>query len=221
MDMLYTAEELDSFLSDRPGKTIVCFRKDGCLSCMKVSALIPFLDSDDRHAVYFDCSIGYDESKTFGVSSTPVWLLFEDGRQTASVHPSHDDDELWDFLTECAGLDILRPIFDLALEQGRAYAKKAQAAIAELMFRSKDDESGIVSAAVLKICKACIDRPESEFDCCIDEQIDYCISRLQKFMDEPDEDTDARRDAIAQIREKKAEIRDELLKAKSQSKEED
>lgn len=207
-----TAKELNDVLTSYGGRLLVCFWKNACPGCMKISKLLPLIEDDGCRIIRFDCSNGYDESSEFGVDSTPVWHLYEDGSKVSSIHPASDDEDLWEFLTETAGVDILRPIFDLALEQGLAYAKRVQSAIAELMFRSKDDCDGIVTAAVLKICRACESVAVEDIDSCIDEQTERCIRRL-KNMDSDDE-AEVRNEAIEKIIGKKEEIREQLIEAK-------
>ena len=195
------------------GRLLVCFWKNACPGCMKVSKLMPLLESDSCRIIRFDCSNGYDEASAFGVTAVPVWQLYENGRNAGSIRPARDDEELWEFLTETAGADILRPFFDLALDQGRAYAKRVQEAISELMFRSKDDCDGIVTSAVLKICRACESVAAEETDSCIDEQIAHCIRRLRGM--DADGDTEVRSEAIEKILGKKEEIRTRLEEVKN------
>lgn len=214
MEDINTAKELEDVLAADRGRLIVCFWKNACPGCMKVSKLLPLIESDRCKIIRFDCSNGYDEASEFGVNATPIWHLYEDGGKVSSISPAHDDEDLWEFLTETAGVDILRPFFDLALDQGRAYAKRVQSAIAEIMFRSKDDCDGIVTAAVLKICRACESVALEDIDSCIDEQTERCIRRL-KDMDS-DGDTEIRNEAIEKILGKKEEIRDQLIEVKMQ-----
>ena len=102
--------------------------------------------------------------------------------------------------------------YDIALDQGRAYAKRVQSAIAELMFCSEDDCDGIVTAAALKICRACESVSVEDIDSCIDEQAAVCIRRLRDM--DPDGDTETRNEAIEKILGKKEEIRTQLAEAK-------
>ena len=213
MEDINTAKELNDVLASDGGRLLVCFWKNACPGCMKVSKLLPLIEGDDCRIIRFDCSNGYDEASEYGINATPVWHLYEDGSKTGSIHPASDDEDLWEFLTETAGLDILRPFFDIALDQGRAYAKRVQSAIAELMFRSEDDCDGIVTAAVLKICRACESVSVEDIDSCIDEHAARCIRRLRDM--DSDGDTEIRSEAIEKILGKKEEIRTQLAEAKN------
>ena len=172
---------------------------------MKVSKLLPLLESNCLPVISFDCTVGMAEAKTLGVQGTPRWLLFENGKIKAEIQPAADDDALWEFLTEKAGVDLLRPIFDMALEKGRAYTRQMQDAVAEIMFRSGDDDEGILSAARLKITKACVEASEDEMESCIEAQIRRCESRLRERMTQKGQ-TEARITALEKLPDLKEEI---------------
>ena len=205
MQTIITKQELYTQLETYSGLVLVIFWKRGCPGCMKVSKLLPLLESNCLPVISFDCTVGMAEAKTLGVQGTPRWLLFENGKIKAEIQPAADDDALWEFLTEKAGVDLLRPIFDMALEKGRAYTRQMQDAVAEIMFRSGDDDEGILSAARLKITKACVEASEDEMESCIEAQIRRCESRLRERMTQKGQ-TEARITALEKLPDLKEEI---------------
>lgn len=178
---------------------------------MKVSKLIPLLEKDTVPLLGFDCSDGMEEAKTLGINGTPQWVLFENGEKTIVINPAADRDELYAFLTERVGFSLLRPIFDMALDEGEVYADQVQDAIAEIMFRSRDDGNDILAAARLKILKACIETPADVMGECLDAQIARCSKRLQERLEQPDGDTEARRFAIESLPSLKDDLWRELM----------
>lgn len=205
MQTIITKQELYTLLETYSGLVLVIFWKRGCPGCMKVSKLLPLLENNGLSIIRFDCTDGMEEAKVLGVQGTPRWLLFENGKTKAEIQPAADDDALWEFLTEKAGVDILRPVFDMALEEGKAYVRQMQDAVAEIMFRSGDDEDGIISAARLKISKACVEASEDEMESCIEAQIRRCESRLRERMTQKGE-TKARITALKKLPDLKEEI---------------
>ena len=73
--------------------------------------------------------------------------------------------------------------------------------------------AGIVTAAVLKICRACESVSVEDMDSCIDEQAAACIRRLRDM--DTDGGTEIRNEAIEKILGKKEEIRTQLAEAKN------
>lgn len=128
-------------------------------------------------------------------------MLFEDGEKTDAIIPAADRDELYTFLTGRAGFSILSPAFEMALDEGEIYANQMQDAIAEIMFRSKNDGNDIIAASRLKILKACVETPSDQMSECLDAQIDRCMERLRERMKLDDGGTDGRNGGIAVTKE--------------------
>jgi hypothetical protein len=182
---------------------------------MMVSKLIPILEDGTVPLFGFDCSEGMYDAHTLGVYCTPQWVLYEYSKKRAEINPAADRDELYDFLTEQVGFSLLRPIFEMALDDGEVYAKKIRDAIVEIMFRSKDDESTIVAAARLKILKACVETPADRREECLNAQVARCTELLQERIAQPDGETEARLTALKIL----PSLRDSLLQELTQRKE--
>ena len=212
LESVATIAELHALISAHR-RLLVCFWRRGCPGCMAVSRLMPLLD-DGPPLTGFDCTGRMEEAKAFGAPGAPFWALFENGALTAGIIPSGDRDALWDFLTRRCGFSLLRPLFELALDEGRAYAERTRDAMAELMFRSKDDGNGILSAARLKILQACAELEGDALALCLSEQTGRCESRLRERMAAPEGDTEARREALSRL----PALRDELLRELSERK---
>ena len=205
MQSIATKQELHKWLDEHGGQALVVFWKRGCPGCMKMSKLLSLLEDDTLPLIGFDCSGSMEEAKSFGVPGTPYWILFKDGLPREQIQPAADADALWNYLTEKAGFDLLRPFFDVALEEGKIYAQKVQDAIAEMMLRSGNDGDGILSAARLKILKACVNVPKDETETCIEEQLAGVEKRLRDRMAQQGE-TEARLSALKKLPTMKEEI---------------
>ena len=86
-----------------------------------------------------------------------------------------------------------------------------QDAIAEIMFRSRDNGNDILAAARLKILKACVETPADRVGECLDAQIARCSERLRERLKQPDGETEARRFAIESLPSLKEELLKELI----------
>ena len=83
---------------------------------MMVSKLIPLLEKDMVPLFGFECSGGMDQAKALGINGTPQWVLYENGEKIEWINPAADRDVLYAFLTKRAGISLLRPLFDMALD---------------------------------------------------------------------------------------------------------
>ena len=178
---------------------------------MMVSKLIPLLEKDTVPLFGFDCSGGMDQAKALGINGTPQWVLYENGEKIEWINPAADRDVLYAFLTKRAGISLLRPLFDMALDEGKVYANQMQDAIAEIMFRSRDNGNDILAAARLKILKACVETPADRVGECLDAQIARCSERLRERLKQPDGETEARRFAIESLPSLNEELLKELI----------
>ena len=177
MESVSTIAALRGQLAGR--RVLVCFWKRGCPACMAVSKVIDLLSSPDCAVLGFDCTDGMDEARALGVPAAPHWLLFEQGEKTAEIRPTSGGEALHRFLTEQAGFDLPELIMEVALEDGRAYARSVQAALAEALFRRADsDRDTLVDAARLMILKACVG--DAQPGACVDGQIARCVRRLEE-----------------------------------------
>ena len=210
MKSVATIAELSGYLFGQR-LVLVCFWKKGCPGCMMVSKLIPLLEKDTVPLFGFECSGGMDQAKALGINGTPQWVLYENGEKTAWINPAADRDELYVFLTEQIGISLLRPLFDMALDEGKVYANQMQDAIAEIMFRSRDNGNDIPAAARLKILKACVETPADRVGECLAAQIARCSERLRERLKQPDGETEARRFAIESLPSLKEELLKELI----------
>ncbi len=205
MKTVDTKKALMDELTDE--KTLVVYRKNGCPGCMYVSKLLDFIDTPNVRIIACECDNTKEKYPEFGIKGTPLWAVYEHGKKLSEMNPTSDRDELFRFLYETAGIDILRPFFEMQLDFGREYADKMQDMYAELIVRKqKDDVNTIISAARLKAMKACMSKSLSEREECIDQVLERVQKVLTERMSEPDGDTEARRNAIEELPQLKAEL---------------
>ena len=188
-------------------KTLVVYRRNGCPGCMYVSKLLDFIDTPDVRIIACECDNTKEKYPEFGIKGTPLWAVYEHGKRVSEMNPASDRDDLFKFLNETAGIEILRPFFDMQLDYGREYTEEMQDAYAELIVRKqKEDVNAIISAARLKAMKACMSKDLSEREACIDQVLNRIQRVLTERMSEPDGDTEARRKAIEELPQIKAEL---------------
>ncbi|OON87605.1 hypothetical protein BXO88_02705 [Oribacterium sp. C9] len=188
-------------------KTLVIYRRNGCLGCIYVSKLLDFIDTPDARIIACECDNTKEKYPEFGIKSTPLWAVFEHGEKLSEMNPASDREALFRFLNETARIEILRLFFDMQLDLGREYADRMQDVFAELIVRKqKEDANAIISATRLKVMKACMSKSYPEREECIDQVLNRIHVILKERMSEPDGDTEVRRKAIEELPRLKEEL---------------